>query len=159
MRARHTAHSTPTFPVYSAAFLSPSELVLGGGGGASKTGIKNKLVRHHHLSSLTPIPHFLLFFQRLYHVDEFLTLKFTDELQLETGEDAPMSMAVCPDVLPFCRVRQVQLHTDALIADIFLCMWNQQLCGNGRERREPELPGVHDKRRRQVSSLYDSLVP
>ena len=46
MRARHTAHSTPTFPVYSAAFLSPVELILGGGGGASKTGIKNKLVRH-----------------------------------------------------------------------------------------------------------------
>jgi prolactin regulatory element-binding protein len=46
MRARHTAHSTPTFPVYSAAFLSPGELILGGGGGASKTGIKNKLVRH-----------------------------------------------------------------------------------------------------------------
>lgn len=57
MRARHTAHSTPTFPVYSAAFLSPTELVLGGGGGASKTGIKNKLVRHAYLSSLTPIPH------------------------------------------------------------------------------------------------------
>lgn len=46
MRARHTAHSTPTFPVYSAGFLSPQEVVLGGGGGASKTGIKNKLVRH-----------------------------------------------------------------------------------------------------------------
>ena len=47
MRARHTAHSTPTFPVYSAAFLSPGEVVLGGGGGASKTGIKNKLVRRY----------------------------------------------------------------------------------------------------------------
>jgi prolactin regulatory element-binding protein len=46
MRARHTAHSTPGFPVYSATFLSPGELILGGGGGASKTGIKNKLVRH-----------------------------------------------------------------------------------------------------------------
>lgn len=44
MRARHTAHSTPGFPVYSATFLSPGELILGGGGGASKTGIKNKLV-------------------------------------------------------------------------------------------------------------------
>jgi hypothetical protein len=46
IHARHAAHSTPNFPVYSAAFLSPGELVLGGGGGASKTGIKNKLVRH-----------------------------------------------------------------------------------------------------------------
>ncbi|KAH9002370.1 WD40 repeat-like protein [Lactarius hatsudake] len=77
MRARHTAHSTPSFPVYSAAFLSPTELVLGGGGGASKTGIKNKL--------------------RLYHVDEFLTLKLANELELENGEDAPMSMAAHPD--------------------------------------------------------------
>ncbi len=53
MRARHTAHSTPTFPVYSAAFLSPVELILGGGGGASKTGIKNKLVRHPVLEHVT----------------------------------------------------------------------------------------------------------
>ncbi|KAI0068906.1 WD40 repeat-like protein [Artomyces pyxidatus] len=77
MRARHTAHSVPAFPVYSAAFLSPGELVLGGGGGASKTGIKNKI--------------------RLYKVDEFLTMKLKDELELESGEDAPMSMAAHPD--------------------------------------------------------------
>lgn len=53
MRARHTAHATPTFPVYSAAFLSPGDLVLGGGGGASKTGIKNKLVRYLTLEHVT----------------------------------------------------------------------------------------------------------
>ncbi|KAI0306941.1 WD40 repeat-like protein [Multifurca ochricompacta] len=81
MRARHTAHSTPSFPVYSAAFLSPGELILGGGGGASKTGIKNKL--------------------RLYHVDEYLTLKLADEHQLGSGEDAPMSMAAHPDGTSF----------------------------------------------------------
>lgn len=46
---------------------------------------------------------FLVFFQRLYHVDEFLTLKIADELQLESGEDAPMSMAAHPDVHPFCK--------------------------------------------------------
>ncbi|KAH9173431.1 WD40 repeat-like protein [Lactarius sanguifluus] len=80
MRARHTAHSTPSFPVYSAAFLSPTELVLGGGGGTSKTGIKNKL-------GTSPISFkfdntsFLGFPQRLYH----------------NGEDAPMSMAAHPD--------------------------------------------------------------
>jgi prolactin regulatory element-binding protein len=100
MRARHTAHSTPTFPVYSAAFLSPTELILGGGGGASKTGIKNKLVRRPY-SRFDPDSSF--FFQRLYHVDEFLTLKIADELQLESGEDAPMSMAVHPDVRPSCK--------------------------------------------------------
>jgi len=99
MRARHTAHSTPNFPVYSAAFLSPGELILGGGGGASKTGIKNKLVRHPTLEHVT-VPDASLILQRLYHVDEFLTLKLADELQLEIGEDAPMSMAAHPTVRP-----------------------------------------------------------
>lgn len=45
MRTQHTAHSLPAFPVYSSAFVSPNEFVLGGGGGQSKTGIKNKIVR------------------------------------------------------------------------------------------------------------------
>jgi hypothetical protein len=44
MRARHEPHSLPAFPVYSSSFLSSNELVLGGGGGASRSGIKNKLV-------------------------------------------------------------------------------------------------------------------
>ena len=73
MRARHTAHSTPTFPVYSAAFLSPTELILGGGGGASKTGIKNKLVRRRYLSSLIPIPHFFFFLFR----DSTMSMSFS----------------------------------------------------------------------------------
>ncbi len=30
-------------------------------------------------------------------------MKLADELQLESGEDAPMSMAAHPDVLPFSR--------------------------------------------------------
>ncbi|VDC06139.1 unnamed protein product [Peniophora sp. CBMAI 1063] len=77
MRARHVQHSVPQFPVYSAAFLSKNDLVLGGGGGASKTGIKNKL--------------------RLYTVNGTLTMKLEDEVELEKGEDAPMSMAGHPD--------------------------------------------------------------
>jgi prolactin regulatory element-binding protein len=73
MRAGHTPHSLATFPVYSAAFLSPNDLVLGGGGGTSKSGIKNKL--------------------RLYHIGEGRALELVNELELEKGEDAPMSMA------------------------------------------------------------------
>jgi prolactin regulatory element-binding protein len=42
------------------------------------------------------ISSFLL--QRLYHVDEFLNLKLADELELENGEDAPMSIASHPNV-------------------------------------------------------------
>ena len=45
MRPHHSSHSFPSFPIYSAVFLSEDLLVLGGGGGASKTGIKNELVR------------------------------------------------------------------------------------------------------------------
>ena len=38
MRAKHTKHDLPAFPVYSSAFLSDTELVIGGGGGQAKTG-------------------------------------------------------------------------------------------------------------------------
>ncbi|EGO01855.1 hypothetical protein SERLA73DRAFT_120500 [Serpula lacrymans var. lacrymans S7.3] len=73
MRTRHTAHPLPAFPVFSSAFLSSNEVVLGGGGGASRSGIKNKL--------------------RLYRVDEDRSLHLLNELELEKDEDAPMSMA------------------------------------------------------------------
>lgn len=44
MRVQHTAFPLPNFPVYSSAFVSDDELVIGGGGGQSKSGIKNKIV-------------------------------------------------------------------------------------------------------------------
>jgi len=34
------------FPVYSIAFLDDHRVVLAGGGGSSRTGVKNRLVRH-----------------------------------------------------------------------------------------------------------------
>ncbi|KAJ6629148.1 WD40-repeat-containing domain protein [Mycena sp. CBHHK59/15] len=77
MRAQHTPHFLTAFPVYSSSFLSPSHLVLGGGGGASRTGIKNKL--------------------RVYDVGENRSITLIDELELERGEDAPMSMATHPE--------------------------------------------------------------
>ncbi|KIK08386.1 hypothetical protein K443DRAFT_672409 [Laccaria amethystina LaAM-08-1] len=73
MRPHHSSHSFPSFPIYSAAFLSEDLLVLGGGGGASKTGIKNKL--------------------RIYVINEDRTADLKDEYELEKGEDAPMSIA------------------------------------------------------------------
>ncbi|KAF8076223.1 WD40 repeat-like protein [Lyophyllum atratum] len=76
MRTRHSPHSLPAFPVYSSSFLSETELVLGGGGGASRSGIKNKL--------------------RLYNVGSERSLELLDEFELEKGEDAPMSMAAHP---------------------------------------------------------------
>ena len=44
MRPRHTQHSLSGFPIHSAAFVAPNYIVIGGGGGSSKSGIKNKLV-------------------------------------------------------------------------------------------------------------------
>ncbi|KDQ21055.1 hypothetical protein BOTBODRAFT_27067 [Botryobasidium botryosum FD-172 SS1] len=74
MRTEHNLHSLPAFPVYALGFTSDTRLVLGGGGGTSKSGIKNKL--------------------RLYDVDEKKTdLKLVDEYELEKGEDAPMTLA------------------------------------------------------------------
>ncbi|KAF9247145.1 quinon protein alcohol dehydrogenase-like superfamily [Melanogaster broomeanus] len=73
MRAPHTAHPFPAFPVYSCAFLADDQFVAGGGGGASRTGIKNKL--------------------RLFRVSDDRQLTILSELELENGEDAPMSMA------------------------------------------------------------------
>jgi len=74
MRTQHTPYSLPTFPVYSAGFVSPNELVLGGGGGSSRSGIKNKL--------------------RAYNVSTHKSLELIDEFEFERGEDAPMSLAV-----------------------------------------------------------------
>ncbi|KAH6915234.1 quinon protein alcohol dehydrogenase-like superfamily [Coprinopsis sp. MPI-PUGE-AT-0042] len=74
MRPRHTHHPIPTFPVYSCAFLSDNQVVLGGGGGATRSGIKNKL--------------------RLYEVTDDHKVEQKVEFELEKGEDAPMSMAV-----------------------------------------------------------------
>ncbi|KAJ7904344.1 WD40 repeat-like protein [Mycena olivaceomarginata] len=67
MRTQHTPHFLTAFPVYCSVFLSPTHLVLGGGGGASKTGIKNKL--------------------RVYDVAD------NRAITLEPGDDAPMSIA------------------------------------------------------------------
>ncbi|KAI5125032.1 hypothetical protein M0805_007456 [Coniferiporia weirii] len=74
MRTRHTQHTLAAFPVFSAAFVSDSRLVLGGGGGSSRSGIKNRL--------------------RLYDIPDDEKLTLVSELALEKDEDAPMSMAV-----------------------------------------------------------------
>jgi len=44
MRPRHTQHSLSGFPIHSVAFVAPNDIVIGGGGGSSKSGVKNKLV-------------------------------------------------------------------------------------------------------------------
>ncbi|KAF8339149.1 uncharacterized protein EI90DRAFT_2465460 [Cantharellus anzutake] len=77
MRTRHTLHTLPTFPVWSAGFISDTRLVLGGGGGTGRTGVKNKL--------------------RLYDVqDGGEKIELLNESLMEKDEDAPMTLAVNP---------------------------------------------------------------
>ncbi|KLO18073.1 WD40 repeat-like protein [Schizopora paradoxa] len=73
MRIHHTAHALSGFPVFSAAFVADDRLVLGGGGGSSRSGVKNKL--------------------RLYNVPSDGKLELLNELELGKDEDSPMSMA------------------------------------------------------------------
>ncbi|KAJ3550618.1 hypothetical protein NMY22_g344 [Coprinellus aureogranulatus] len=79
MRPKHTQHSIPTFPVYSCAFLNDSTFILGGGGGAARSGIKNKL--------------------RLYDAAEDRSIQQLHEFELEKGEDAPMSMVAHAEII------------------------------------------------------------
>lgn len=43
-RTAHHPHPTPSFPVYCLDWADDANLVLGGGGGATRSGIQNKLV-------------------------------------------------------------------------------------------------------------------
>jgi len=56
--------------------VAPNEVVLGGGGGQTRSGIKNRL--------------------RLYNVESDKEFELLNELELDAGEDAPMSMAADP---------------------------------------------------------------
>ncbi|KAF7331958.1 WD-REPEATS-REGION domain-containing protein [Mycena kentingensis (nom. inval.)] len=77
MPQKHSPHMLSAFPAYSSGFLDDTHLVLGGGGGAARTGILNKL--------------------RVYSVGSDRNLNLVDELELARGEDAPMSMATSPE--------------------------------------------------------------
>ncbi|KAF7313674.1 WD-REPEATS-REGION domain-containing protein [Mycena chlorophos] len=77
MRPQHTPHLLDSFPVYSAGFIDAKNLVLGGGGGSSRTGVLNKL--------------------RVYSVADDREITLVDELELARGEDSPMSIATNPE--------------------------------------------------------------
>jgi prolactin regulatory element-binding protein len=93
MRAKHTAHTLPAFPIYSAGFISADVLVLGGGGGSSRAGIKNKLVRLRYWLKL-PVELRMSSTQKLLSVGSDQSIELLHELELEQDADAPMSMAV-----------------------------------------------------------------
>ncbi|WVR03459.1 hypothetical protein IAU60_000450 [Kwoniella sp. DSM 27419] len=74
-RTSHHPHPTPSFPVYCLEWASDDTLVLGGGGGASRSGIQNKL-KVCKVSS------------------DGKNVKYLSELALSNDEDAPMTLAV-----------------------------------------------------------------
>ncbi|KAL7420728.1 hypothetical protein Q5752_004679 [Cryptotrichosporon argae] len=74
-RTQHHAHATPSFPVYCLAWAADDALVLGGGGGPSRSGIDNKLK----LANVSP---------------DGRQLTYINELTLSRDEDAPMTLAV-----------------------------------------------------------------
>lgn len=94
MRTKHTPHSLPAFPIYSCAFVAPNEVILGGGGGQSRSGIKNKL--------------------RLYNVESDKKLELLDEYELAVGEDSPMSMAADTESKQIvCGINSIRERLDA----------------------------------------------
>lgn len=135
MRAQHTSHSFQSFPVYSSSFISDNELVLGGGGGAARSGIKNKLVRQRGIlvssildSGCQP--------QKLYNVGQDRSIEMLSEFELEAGEDAPMSMAT--------NIQACFISSHATMLQLFIrfvgpesCLWHKQhrrACLQGSER-------------------------
>lgn len=44
-RTKHYSHATAAFPVYCLDWTDDATVLMGGGGGASRSGITNKLVR------------------------------------------------------------------------------------------------------------------
>ncbi|OXC81751.1 prolactin regulatory element-binding protein [Cryptococcus neoformans var. grubii Br795] len=74
-RTAHHPHPTPSFPVYCLDWADDAKLILGGGGGATRSGIQNKL--------------------KLCKVSkDGKSLSYLTELALSNDEDAPMTMAI-----------------------------------------------------------------
>lgn len=123
-RTDHFPFATPSFPIYSAAFTSDREVVFGGGGGASRSGVKNKLVSpvppsfprclsqlvlllsEQILSSQTELLVFLAPpVQKLCRIDPVKkNITTLSEYELAAEEDTPMTMAISPTVGPFTLV-------------------------------------------------------
>jgi prolactin regulatory element-binding protein len=98
MRAKHTSHPLKAFPVYSIAFISDNQVILGGGGGSSRAGIKNKIVRlkfDHRCSSRYDVA---VEPQKLFRLDGGSSIELLHEFELEKDADAPMSMVADPEV-------------------------------------------------------------
>ncbi|WVF66218.1 hypothetical protein IAT40_000958 [Kwoniella sp. CBS 6097] len=74
-RTTHHPHPTPSFPVYCLDWANDETLLLGGGGGASRSGIQNKLK----VAKVSK---------------DGKDVKYRSEVLLSNEEDAPMTIAV-----------------------------------------------------------------
>ncbi|RKP24960.1 hypothetical protein SYNPS1DRAFT_29295 [Syncephalis pseudoplumigaleata] len=80
------------FPVYCLTFTQHGRLLVGGGGGNSKSGVKNKLSPHSHTNhNITTVAAV----KALYDVDlAGRTLDEVTALELDANEDAPMCLSL-----------------------------------------------------------------
>ncbi|WWC66884.1 uncharacterized protein I206_100791 [Kwoniella pini CBS 10737] len=74
-RTAHHPHPTPAFPVYCLDWADDETLILGGGGGASRSGIKNKLK----VCKVTK---------------DGKSVNYLSEFTLSSEEDAPMTLSI-----------------------------------------------------------------
>ena len=140
MRTQHTHHSLPAFPVWSAGFVSDTRLVLGGGGGTGRSGVKNALVSCGRsnvvVQKSSDCCSFMyemvlcgirwnLVVQRLYGVEEGGNkIELLHESLLEKDEDAPMTLAVNSEVrmeinIPlYCHMSVFLVQDDSLVCGV-----------------------------------------
>ena len=147
MGTQHALHTLPAFPVYSLGFITDDKLLLGGGGGATRSGIKNKLVGG---VVFLLIRHSLFWLQRLYNVDEAGALELATELELEKDEDVPMSMAVDYQV---CR----QTYVSSARSN-FRIQANTVICGINGSMEKVEA-GINPHCRAFSIEMKDDMKP
>lgn len=103
----------PTFavpvgiPVYGLAFTSSNQLLLGGGGGAGRTGVKNKLVKFWQLVYVVSGYSLVFLISQISYKVEPRRKDIEEEAVYEVpdGEDAPM----CLDIHPIASIHATDL--------------------------------------------------
>lgn len=91
------AKQTLSYPLYCVDFIDQDHLIVAGGGGESKTGIGNKIVRFHPIHSFY-IKLILILHQSIVNVTKKTNLQLETETELSRDEDSVTSLAVRPGV-------------------------------------------------------------
>ena len=78
-----------------------------------------------------------------------MTLTLLDELELEKGEDAPMSMAAHLEVRRVTLINASCPQLNSCNTEQHVRMWHKQRVGQGSEWTERELPDVQSDDERE----------